>query len=53
MRKKYDEWERQGFFTYTETNVTDYRRITEDILDFVRQYPTESVSYDPWNATQW
>jgi phage terminase large subunit-like protein len=32
MIRQFDVWERQGFLTYTDTNVTDYRRITEDIL---------------------
>lgn len=49
----YENWSRDGLLTLTAGNVTDYDYITRDILAVAKNFTIVSVSYDPYNATQW
>lgn len=52
--QQYQQWARQGYVNVTDGNVTDYDRITADIIRYNEQGNTIAmVSYDQWNATQW
>jgi phage terminase large subunit-like protein len=52
--QQYQQWARQGYVNVTDGNVTDYDRITADIIKYNEQGNTIAmVSYDQWNATQW
>ena len=47
------EWNRQGFIKFTESNVTDYNIILEDIMKYTnKNFVIHSVIYDRWNQTQ-
>jgi len=44
------EWNRQGFIKFTESNVTDYNIILEDIMKYTnKNFVIHSVIYDRWN----
>ena len=52
--QQYQQWARQGYVNVTDGNVTDYDRITADIIRYNEQGSTIAmISYDQWNATQW
>lgn len=51
-KDKYKKWQRQGFLTVTQGNVTDYDYVMNDIQKL--QDNSEGIvriSYDSWNAT--
>lgn len=51
-KDNYKKWQRQGFLTVTQGNVTDYDYVMNDIQKL--QDNSESIvriSYDSWNAT--
>lgn len=50
-QKRYLEWERQGWLTVTDGNITDFARIERDIIDDHINYGVQEVGYDPFNAT--
>lgn len=52
LNVQYREWRRRGFLTITPGNVTDYDFIQNDIMDVGKIANIQSVSYDPYNATQ-
>lgn len=51
-RVPYDIWERDGFITATEGNITDYDVIRRDIVKLKELYNIKEIAYDRWNATQ-
>lgn len=50
----YDMWERQGWLTFTEGAVVDYRYVQKYIDDIVEEYEwkVNAIYYDDWNAQQ-
>jgi phage terminase large subunit-like protein len=48
----YPGWAADGYLTVTEGNETDFSRIEDDLLEFMRRFRILSVAYDPWAATQ-
>lgn len=48
----YGDWRRRGLLRITPGNVTDYDFIQNDIMDVGKIANIQSVSYDPYNATQ-
>lgn len=51
-RADYAKWERDGWLTVTEGNVTDYAPLKAFILDHVRTtYDLIELAFDKWNAT--
>lgn len=48
----YTLWRDQGYVTFTDGNVIDYRYIEERILADAREYDLQEVAYDPYNAKQ-
>lgn len=49
----YKKWQREGYLTITNGNVTDYDVITNDIMKFGEVIPIQSIAYDQWNSTSW
>lgn len=47
----YQKWEREGWLTVTEGNITDYVKIKDDIIEFSSLFQLENVAYDPHQAT--
>lgn len=47
---KYNDWYRNKLLTLTNTNVTDYNKITSDIT---KHKKIRTIYYDPYNAEQW
>ncbi len=53
-QQRYNEWHKSGYLNVTEGNVTDYDRITADLMGYAAAGNNILlVSYDSWNATQW
>jgi phage terminase large subunit-like protein len=48
----YDVWERQGFLTATEGDITDYASVEAKLNELAVQYSIGEIAYDRWNATQ-
>jgi phage terminase large subunit-like protein len=50
----YDLWERQGWISFTEGDVVDYRFVQKYIDEQVEKYSwkVKAIYYDEWNATQ-
>jgi phage terminase large subunit-like protein len=51
-RVPYDTWEREGWITSTEGNITDYDVIRRDIGALGTRFNIREIAYDRWNATQ-
>lgn len=49
---KYRAWADAGYIEVTDGNVTDFRRIAEDICESARNVDILEIAYDPWQATQ-
>lgn len=49
----YLAWQKQGYLTVTQGNVTDYDYITKDILQITKGATINCIYYDAFNATQW
>lgn len=50
-RVPYDVWERQGFLTVTEGNVTDFRLIENEVAELCHKFQINELAYDPMFAT--
>lgn len=46
-RAPYSEWVRAGWMTATDGNITDYRRIVEDVTALLKTAQAEAFWYDP------
>lgn len=49
---RYRAWADSGYIEVTDGNVTDFRRIAEDICEMSRHVHIREIAYDPWQATQ-
>ena len=49
-QKLYQMWERQGWLTVTDGNITDFERIERDLYDDNQNYDIVECGYDPFNA---
>jgi len=49
----YRRWARERLIIVTDGNVTDYDRVTQDLLKITSNNVIKNVAYDSWNATQW
>lgn len=47
----YAGWAKQGYFTLTPGNVTDYSYIEDDIREFAKQFQIQAIGCDPWQST--
>lgn len=50
-QKRYIEWERQGWLTVTDGNITDFAQIERDIIEDSITFNVQEAGYDPFNAT--
>ena len=50
-KEYYKQWQRQGYLTVTEGNVTDYDYILNDLMRINDKVCLQRVSYDQWNST--
>lgn len=48
----YDRWEKEGWLTVTEGDVTDYKPVMDTIRQVCRDYEVKEVGFDKWNALQ-
>lgn len=48
----YDRWEKEGWLTVTEGDVTDYAPVREAIFEACRTYDVREIGFDRWNAQQ-
>lgn len=48
----YKAWQRQGWLTATEGNVTDYTPVIEKIREVCGLYDVTELGFDRWNALQ-
>lgn len=48
----YDRWEKEGWLTVTDGNVTDYQPVAAAILDAIATYDVREIGFDRWNAQQ-
>jgi phage terminase large subunit-like protein len=48
----YQGWNRQGLFTLTPGNVTDFDYIEEDLEEIARHHTVEKMGIDPYQAIQ-
>lgn len=51
-RANYPAWERGGWLTVTEGDVTDYGPVKADILQAMQDYDLKELGFDRWNALQ-
>lgn len=51
-RANYPAWERGGWITVTEGDVTDYEPVKADILQAMQDYDLKELGFDRWNALQ-
>ena len=53
-RAPYDEWERQGYITVTNTPIVDQNAVMNYVLDFCRTYKLDiqCLCFDPANASK-
>lgn len=47
---RYDLWERDGLLELTPGNVTDWRFVTDRILQLSRQFDIRELAFDRWGA---
>lgn len=47
----YQGWEKAGWLTVTEGNMTDYFQILEDIKELAKVMDVADIAFDPHNAT--
>ena len=45
-------WQREGFLTVTDGDVTDYRKVRAQIEADAKRFVIEEIAYDPWQATE-
>jgi len=48
----YARWEKEGWLTVTEGDVTDYRPVMDAIRQVCRDYEVKEIGFDRWNALQ-
>lgn len=48
----YKEWQRAGWLTGTDGNVTDYGPVKEKIKEICKLYDVKEIGFDRWNALQ-
>lgn len=48
----YKEWQRKGYLTGTEGNVTDYAPVRAKIIEATALYDVQLIGFDKWNALQ-
>lgn len=53
-RAPYDEWERQGYITVTDTPIVDQNAVIAYVLDFCNKYKLDiqCLCFDPANASK-
>lgn len=51
-RADYAAWEKQGWLTVTDGDVTDYQPVKADILQAMQDYDLKELGFDRWNALQ-
>lgn len=49
----YKQWQKHGYLTVTNGNVTDYDYITNDIKAINQKLLINQIAYDQFNASQW
>jgi len=49
---RYDVWAEAGWITLTPGNVTDYRFIQQDVMEYCEKFECKGVGYDRWNSSQ-
>lgn len=47
----YAGWAREGLFTLTPGNVTDFDVVHDDILDLMQRFDVRDIAYDPHQAS--
>ena len=53
LTKNLIEWNKQNFIKFSNSNVTDYNMILEDIMKYTSEnFVIDQVIYDRWNQTQ-
>lgn len=50
-RVPYDQWAKSGLLKLTEGNVTDFREIERDLVEWKNTFRMEELAYDPMFAT--
>lgn len=48
----YSRWEKEGWLTVTDGNVSDYRPVMSKIREVCRAYEVKQIGFDRWNALQ-
>lgn len=48
----YDRWEKEGWLTVTEGDVTDYKPVMDKVRQVCRDYDVKQIGFDKWNALQ-
>ena len=48
----YLTWQRQGYLTMTDGNVTDFDKVRADINAIASKYKVCGIGLDPWNSAQ-
>lgn len=48
----YRKWEKQGWLTVTDGDVTDYEPVKEAILAAREFFDVQEIAFDVWNSTQ-
>jgi len=48
----YDRWEKEGWLTVTDGDVTDYKPVMAKIRQVCRDYDVKQIGFDKWNALQ-
>jgi phage terminase large subunit-like protein len=48
----YLTWQRQGYLTMTDGNVTDFDKVRADINAIASKYRLKACGLDPWNSAQ-
>lgn len=51
-RANYYDWQKKGWLTVTDGDVTDYAPVRQDILQAMRYYDVQEIGFDRWNALQ-
>lgn len=52
MQTHFELWEREGFITVTEGQVTNYDDVERHVFQDGEDFLIRGFGYDPWNATQ-
>jgi len=52
LRPTIERWAAEGFVTVTDGDVTDYRKVRDQIRRDAAQFRVEEIAIDPWQATE-